>query len=71
MTDKRHSMDRSTAFTVLLELWPGFRESESYFGRPGQVDHVGLFLEAWYASPSTDMFAFGRDWVAAQNGGPR
>jgi hypothetical protein len=54
----RHSLDRSAAFTALLEFWP-------WFGKLG-MDEAGRiitrFLDDFYASGSTDMAAYAKTW---------
>jgi hypothetical protein len=50
----RHPLDRSAAFTALLEFWPGFGKAEAR-----QAERiVTRFLDGFYASGSTDMAAY-------------
>jgi RNase P subunit RPR2 len=50
--------DRSAAFSVLLDVWPGFGDSPDDGGKS-----ITDFLNAFYADPSTDMYAFAQQWV--------
>lgn len=59
MAKYRGDLDRSVAFTILLELLPGYAESPDDDG--GRT--VTEFLTDWYADPSTDMYEFGRRWA--------
>jgi hypothetical protein len=58
VTPQRFTVDRSTMFTVLLDVDPTFGRMESSAGR----QRVSAALEAWYRSTSTDMHAFARTW---------
>lgn len=53
--------DESAAFTVLLEVMPGYGDS---------VDDGGAltreFLQAFYADPPTDMYEFAKRWVVGR-----
>lgn len=60
-TKRRHDLDRSTAFTVLLELYPGWGDTVD----DGGAD-VTRFLQDWYVDPSLDMAEFARRWIARQ-----
>jgi hypothetical protein len=55
---QRNPLDRSVAFTALLELRPGFGQTES---KAASV-LVDEFLEDFYASGSKDMGAWARTW---------
>ena len=52
----RHPLDRSAAFTALLEFCPWFGKTES---REAEAV-VTRFLEGFYASGETDMAAYAR-----------
>ena len=54
-----HPLDRSVAFTILLDLSPAYADSTTDDG-----DLITEFLEDWYADPGLDMYAFGKVWVA-------
>jgi len=56
---QRNPLDRSVAFTALLELHPGFGQLET---RAASV-MTGRFLEDFYASGSKDMGAYARTWM--------
>ena len=61
MPKQANPLDRSAAFTVLLELSPqGFGKTEWHAGE----DLVTTFLEDWRESDAKDMFAFGQTWLA-------
>lgn len=57
----RHDLDRSVAFSVLIDVDAEFADSPADDGRM-----VTAFLDAWYADPSLDMHEFGVRWVARQ-----
>lgn len=60
VTKHRFDLDRSVAFTILLEVLPGYAESEDNDG--GAT--ITRFLDAWYADTEfTDMWAFGHRWA--------
>jgi hypothetical protein len=52
----RHPLDRSAAFTALLEFCPWFGKTESHKAEAV----VTRFLAAFYASGETDMAAYAR-----------
>ena len=54
----RHPLDRSAAFTALLEFCPWFGRTES---RKAEAV-VTRFLADFYASGETDMAAYARRW---------
>lgn len=56
----RHPLDRSAAFTALLEFCPWFGRTES---RKAEAV-VTRFLADFYASGETDMAAYARRWEA-------
>jgi hypothetical protein len=60
---KRHNLDRSTMFSVLLGLSPNYGRLESRQG-----EHITtLALKAWYEDPeATDMFAFTKKWIQTE-----
>lgn len=62
MASQRSDLDRSCAFTCLLDLDPNFGRLELRAGS----ERVTVLLAAWYESDSTDMFAFCREWLAAE-----
>ena len=55
-------VDRSLGFTAMLELYPGFRASEDIEGSK----IITAFLEDWYGSDHTDMWAYAKEWVATR-----
>lgn len=59
---QRFDLDRSVAFTLLLEYYPGWAASRDDGGRD-----VTRFLDDWYVDPSLDMAEFARRWVTAQD----
>ena len=61
MAKPRFDLDRSAAFTVLLDVLPGYAESVDDGGRT-----VTEFLAAWYDDASTDMHEFARRWAVAK-----
>lgn len=56
MTKPRFDLDRSAAFTVLLEN-PVFANGVDDNGKT-----VTRFLADWYEDPSTDMYEFAQRW---------
>ncbi len=56
----RHPLDRSAAFTALLEFAPWFGRTESR--QAGAV--MTAFLADFYRSGSKDMAAYARRWAA-------
>lgn len=54
-----HPLDRSAAFTALLQFCPGFGRTE---GRQAEAV-VTRFLDGFYASGSTDMAAYAKIWA--------
>ncbi|TQM01690.1 hypothetical protein [Pseudonocardia kunmingensis] len=54
-------LDRSTAFTILLHIDPGFANLETTAG----LARVTAFLRDWACSNATDMYRFGIGWVQA------
>ena len=65
---KGTSIDRSLAFTALLELMPGYGQLDA---RDGEKLTTAL-TDAWHAAPDSerDMFAFARNWIAARQAEP-
>lgn len=61
----RHPLDRSAAFTALLEFCLWFGKTES---REAEAV-VTRFLAAFYASGETDMAAYARRWEAHHDQG--
>ena len=61
----RYPLDRSAAFTALLEFCPWFGKTES---RAAEAV-VTRFLEGFDASGETDMAAYARRWAASAGGG--
>jgi hypothetical protein len=59
MAQQRFPLDRSAAFTYLLELDAEFAQLDLN-ASSARITH---FLTSWYQSDSTDMFAFCRDWL--------
>jgi hypothetical protein len=60
-----HPLDRSAAFTALLEFCPWFGKTES---REAEAV-VTRFLAGFYASGETDMAAYARRWAAGNGPG--
>jgi len=58
----RNGLDRSTMFSCLLDLSTVYGLLDTREG--GQVTTEAL--EAWYASPSTDMYAFTKEWIITE-----
>jgi len=57
---KRHyPLDRSAAFTALLEVSEEFRQADSREG----TKVIDVFLADWYKSPSLNMYEFAREWA--------
>ena len=56
----RHPLDRSAAFTALLEFAPWFGQAESR--QAGAI--VTAFLVDFYRSGSKDMAEYARGWAA-------
>jgi hypothetical protein len=57
----RYPLDRSAAFTALLDLDP------QGFGREDMDTSsvtITRFLEDWYRSADTNMYEFARRWLA-------
>jgi hypothetical protein len=58
----RTPIDRSLAFTALLELDPeGFGKSGPEGGQT-----ITTFLKDWYASDAKDMYAYCKEWLAGR-----
>jgi len=55
----RHPLDRSAAFTALLEFCPGFGKTGAR--EAGRI--VTRFLDGLYSSGGTDMAAYARSWA--------
>ena len=56
-----HPLDRSAAFTVLLELDPAFRRGDM----DTSARTITAFLEAFRASGSVNMYEFAGQWLAS------
>ena len=56
----RTPIDRSLGFTAMLELYPGFGQMADDEG----AKITTRFLDDWYGSNHTDMWAYAREWVA-------
>lgn len=52
-------LDRSTAFTILLDVDPGFGQLDVRVGR----ERVTAFLTDWSRSTAKDMYRFAVEWV--------
>lgn len=61
MTKPEYPLDRSAAFSALLELSPEFGKADMEAG--SQL--ITEFLESWRASDSKNMFAHAREWLKA------
>ena len=59
MARQQFPLDRSAAFTCLLDLDPDYGAMEVHAGEQRVTD----FLADWYQSDSTDMYAFCREWL--------
>lgn len=57
----RHSLDRSTMFSILLTLSTKYGQLES---KAGEAVTTAV-LAAWYDSTATDMFKFAKEWITA------
>lgn len=62
MSKSRNGLDRSAMFTALLEISQVYGLLDTRDG--AQVTTEAL--EAWYKSPSTNMYEFTRDWILTQ-----
>lgn len=51
--------DRSTAFTIFLDVDPGFAQMDSRAGR----ERITEFIKSWNTSSSADMHAFALEWI--------
>jgi hypothetical protein len=61
MATQRYPLDRSAAFTALLELdRDGFGKQD--MEASGKA--IDEFLESWYASDSKDMYKHAQTWLA-------
>lgn len=58
MAKTRNDLDRSAAFTILLDVDPQFGSSIEDGGAT-----ITSFLEDWHADPSTNMYKFAQGWV--------
>jgi hypothetical protein len=61
MTKPEYPLDRSAAFSALLELSPEFGKTD--LNTSGQL--ITEFLDSWRTSDSKDMFAHAREWLGA------
>jgi len=61
-TTVKTPIDSSLAFTTLLELHPDYGKMSD----PEATELRNRFLADWHASGHTDMFAYGREWVARE-----
>ncbi len=61
MTKPGYPLDRSAAFTALLELSPEFGKTD--MNTAGEL--ITELLQSWRASDSRDMFAHAREWLGA------
>ena len=61
MTKPGYPLDRSAAFTALLELSPEFGKTD--LNTAGEL--ITEFLQSWRASDPRDMFAHAREWLGA------
>ena len=60
----RNPLDRSAAFTALLELDPdGFGKSS----HPESTKTITTFLDDFYRSGATNMYAYCREWLDARD----
>jgi hypothetical protein len=60
----RNPLDRSAAFTALLELDPeGFGKSSD----PESTKTITTFLDDFYQSGATNMYAYCREWLDARD----
>lgn len=58
----KNGLDRSAMFTALLDLSTVYGLLDTREG--AQVTTEAL--EAWYTSPSVDMYAFTKEWIITQ-----
>ena len=58
----RNRLDRSAMFTALLDLSTIYGLLDTRDG--AQV--ITEALEAWYESPSTDMYEFAKEWITTR-----
>src|SRR5215467_2907163 len=60
----RNPLDRSAAFTALLELDPeGFGKSSD----PESTKTITTFLDDFYQSGATNMYTYCREWLDARD----
>ena len=60
----RNPLDRSAAFTTLLELDPeGFGKSSE----PESAKTITTFLDDFYKSGATNMYTYCREWLDARD----
>jgi len=57
----RGDLDRSVAFSILLDVFPGYAESVDDGGKS-----ITAFLVDWYEDPSLDMYEFARRWIVGK-----
>lgn len=58
----QHALDRSAAYTALLELSPWFRQTHE----PVTSSTITAFLEDFQASGEANMFTYARAWLTSQ-----
>lgn len=58
----RNGLDQSAMFTALLDLSTVYGLLDTRDGAQVRAEA----LEAWYDSPSTDMYAFAKDWICTE-----
>lgn len=63
MTKSRNPLDRSAMFTCLLDLSQTYG---LYDARDGAQITTQALAE-WYESPSTDMYAWTREWITTRH----
>jgi len=60
-TKHRGDLDRSVAFSILLDVFPGYAESVDDGGKS-----ITAFLADWYEDPSTSMYEFAKRWIVGK-----
>lgn len=61
MAKPRFDGDRSTAFSILLDVWEGYGDSTDDGGKS-----ITAFLADWYEDPSLNMYEFAQRWVVGK-----
>lgn len=60
-TKHRGDLDRSVAFSILLDVWDGYGDSTDDGGKS-----ISAFLVDWYEDPSLNMYEFAQRWIVGK-----